>query len=69
MVYSFSISRQAIRKGFEFRPCEGLREPLIFDFKQSDGKLYQNRKQGGYGADMRVLKSPYIASSSILMCQ
>ena len=21
----------------------------IFDFKQSDGKLYQNKKQGGYG--------------------
>ena len=24
----------------------------IFDFKQSDGKLCQNRKQGGYGACM-----------------
>nr|DAX90237.1 MAG TPA: hypothetical protein [Caudoviricetes sp.] len=23
--------------------------PSIFDFKQSDGKLYQNRKQGEYG--------------------
>ncbi|EHD26180.1 hypothetical protein SPAR98_2318 [Streptococcus pneumoniae GA47502] len=22
----------------------------IFDFKQLDGKLYQNMKQGGYGA-------------------
>ena len=26
--------------------------PLFFDFKQSDGKLYQNKKQGGYGAYM-----------------
>nr|DAI41299.1 MAG TPA: hypothetical protein [Caudoviricetes sp.] len=26
----FSISRQAIRKDFEFRPCEELREVLIF---------------------------------------
>ena len=24
--------------------------PLIFDFKQSDGKLHQNKKQGGYEA-------------------
>ncbi len=26
--------------------------PLFFYFKQLDGKLYQNRKQGGYGAYM-----------------
>jgi len=39
----------------------GYENPLIFDFKQLDGKLYQNRKQGGYGADMRVLKSPSIS--------
>ncbi|MDG7265120.1 hypothetical protein RQY26_00800, partial [Streptococcus pneumoniae] len=26
----------------------------IFDFKQSDGKLYQNMKQGGYGAYMSL---------------
>ena len=43
--------------------------PLFFYFKQLDGKLYQNRKQGGYGAYMGLFKSPYIASSSILMCQ
>jgi len=29
----------------------------IFDFKQSDGKLYQNRKQGGYGAYMGFEKA------------
>lgn len=28
--------------------------PPIFDFKQSDGKLYQNMKQGGYGAYMSL---------------
>lgn len=32
----------------------------IFDFKQLDGKLYQNRKQGGYGAYMRFKKSPIL---------
>jgi len=29
----------------------------VFDFKQSDGKLYQNRKQGGYGTYMGFLKA------------
>nr|DAK32585.1 MAG TPA: hypothetical protein [Caudoviricetes sp.] len=29
---SFSISRQAIRKGFEFIPCEELRECPYFRF-------------------------------------
>lgn len=32
MVYSFSISRQAIRKDFEFIPCEGLLEAPYFRF-------------------------------------
>ena len=36
----------------------GYENPLIFDFKQSDGKLYQNIKQGGYGAYMRFEKAP-----------
>ena len=30
--------------------ARGYEKPLIFDFKQSDGKLYQSRKQGVYGA-------------------
>ena len=29
----------------------------IFDFKQSDGKLYQSMKQGGYGAYMGFEKA------------
>ena len=37
--------------------ARGYEKPLIFDFKQSDGKLYQNKKQGGYGAYMRFEKA------------
>lgn len=37
--------------------ARGYENPLIFDFKQSDGKLYQNRKQGGYVAYMRFEKA------------
>ncbi|HHW1528060.1 TPA: hypothetical protein ACUODX_001426 [Streptococcus pneumoniae] len=32
--------------------ARGYENTPIFDFKQSDGKLYQNMKQGGYGAYM-----------------
>ena len=37
--------------------ARGYENPLIFDFKQSDGKLYQNRKQGEYGAYMGFEKA------------
>ena len=37
--------------------ARGYENPLIFDFKQLDGKLYQNKKQGGYGAYMRFEKA------------
>ena len=33
--------------------------PPIFDFKQSDGKLYQNIKQGGYVAYFSFLDSVF----------
>lgn len=35
----------------------GYENAPIFDFKQSDGKLYQNKKQGGYGAYMGFEKA------------
>jgi hypothetical protein len=35
----------------------GYENAPIFDFKQLDGKLYQNRKQGGYGAYMGFEKA------------
>jgi len=28
----------------------------IFDFKQSDGKMYQNKKQGGYRAYIGLIR-------------
>ena len=48
----FPSAGKQLEKVLNLYHARSYENPSIFDFKQSDGKLCQNRKQGGYGAYM-----------------
>ncbi len=45
----FPSAGKQLEKVLNLYHARSYENPSIFDFKQSDGKLYQNRKQGEYG--------------------
>ncbi|OIN36300.1 hypothetical protein BG263_09965 [Streptococcus pneumoniae] len=50
----FPSAGKQLEKVLSLNHARGYENAPIFDFKQSDGKLYQNMKQGGYGAYMSL---------------
>lgn len=53
----FSSAGKQLEKVLSLDHARSYENAPIFDFKQSDGKLYQNRKQVGYGAYMGFEKA------------
>ena len=53
----FPSAGKQLEKVLSLYHARGYENAPIFDFKQSDGKLYQNRKQGGYGDYMGFEKA------------
>ena len=45
----FPSAGKQLEKVLKLYHARSYENAPIFDFKQSDGNLYQNKKQGGYG--------------------
>ena len=48
----FSSAGKQLEKVLSLYHARSYENPSIFDFKRTDGKMYQNRKRGEYGAYM-----------------
>jgi len=51
----FPSAGKQLEKVLKLYHARSYENAPIFDFKQSDGNLYQNKKQGGYGAFMGLI--------------
>ena len=50
----YPLADKQLEKILKLYHASDYENPFIFDLKQSDAKLYQNRNQGGYGAYMSL---------------
>ena len=50
----YPLADKQLEKILKLYHASAYENPFIFDLKQSDAKLHQNRNQGGYGAIYRL---------------